>query len=183
MSIISHPVLLFDDLGNPLNGATVVIYSVTDKLGVLIANHGATVNIAGSNCSVDYDPLAKGEAWITLNVTKIGTQITKGNAFPAIFASLNSSQLMSIQSQTDKLHFLGNNILSSPQTNVNLNLNQFVPFVNTPHTIGDSLNAARAHGFGKWVIAGTNLTLYADDGITPVRIFVLDSSTAPTQRI
>jgi hypothetical protein len=48
--------------------------------------------------------------------------------------------------------------------------------------VGDALNAARAQGFGKWVLSGTTLTLYAPDGATAVRTFTLDSATAPTQR-
>jgi hypothetical protein len=64
----------------------------------------------------------------------------------------------------------------------NLNLDQPVPVANPPQTVGDALNAARAQGFGKWVISGTTLSLFAPDGTTPVRIFTLDSPIAPTQR-
>lgn len=54
---------------------------------------------------------------------------------------------------------------------------------NTTNTVADCLNAARAQGFGKWILSGTTLTLYAADGTTVVRTFTLDSSTAPTQRV
>jgi hypothetical protein len=64
----------------------------------------------------------------------------------------------------------------------NLNLAQSVPTSNSAQTIGDALNAARAQGFGKWVLSGTTLSLYAADGSTIVRSFTLDSATAPTQR-
>lgn len=63
-----------------------------------------------------------------------------------------------------------------------LDMTQAVPTSNTAETIGDSLNAARAQGFGKWVISGTSLVLYANDGTTAVRTFTLNSATAPTSR-
>jgi hypothetical protein len=63
-----------------------------------------------------------------------------------------------------------------------LNLTQAIPTSNTAQTVGDALNAARAQGFGKWVLSGTTLTLDAADGTTSVRSFTLDSASAPTQR-
>jgi hypothetical protein len=65
---------------------------------------------------------------------------------------------------------------------VPIDLNQAVPAANTAQTVGDSLNAARAQGFGKWTLIGTTLTIYAADGTTVVRSFTLDSAAAPTQR-
>lgn len=50
------------------------------------------------------------------------------------------------------------------------------------HTLGEALNAARAQGFGKWAIVGTQLRLYAPNGSTIWRTFTLDSATAPTSR-
>ena len=67
-------------------------------------------------------------------------------------------------------------------TTANINLSQAIPTSNTAQTVGDSLNAARAQGFGKWVLSGTTLTLFAPDNSTPVRTFTLDNATAPTQR-
>lgn len=64
-----------------------------------------------------------------------------------------------------------------------LDLTQAVPISNTANTIGDALNAARAEGFGQWTLVGTTLTLFAPDGVTPVRVFTWDSATNPTQRI
>jgi hypothetical protein len=75
-----------------------------------------------------------------------------------------------------------NRTLSAFGFNVNLNLTQAVPNTNTPGTVGDALNAARAQGFGKWMLSGTALTLYGADGTTVVRVFTLDSATAPTSR-
>ncbi len=64
-----------------------------------------------------------------------------------------------------------------------IDLTQAVPTTgNTAHTVGDALNAARAQGFGKWVVSETTLTLYANDGSTVVHTFTLDSATAPTSR-
>lgn len=65
---------------------------------------------------------------------------------------------------------------------VTLDLTQAVPTSNTAQTVGDALNAARAQGFGRWVLSGTTLTLYAADGSTVVRTFTLDNSTTPSSR-
>jgi hypothetical protein len=53
---------------------------------------------------------------------------------------------------------------------------------NVANSLNDCLNAARAQGFGKWARVGTALTLYAADGTTVVRTFVLDDATQPTSR-
>lgn len=67
--------------------------------------------------------------------------------------------------------------------NVPLDGTQAVPTTsNTPNSVFDCLNAARADGFGKWVLSGNTVTLYAPDGVTAVRTFTVDSPTAPTQR-
>ena len=71
---------------------------------------------------------------------------------------------------------------NNDKTGYSLNLAQAIPTSNTAQTVGDALNAARAQGFGKWVLSGTTLTLYAADGTTSVRTFTLDSATVPTQR-
>jgi hypothetical protein len=66
---------------------------------------------------------------------------------------------------------------------VQFDLSQNVPLVNTAHSIGDALNAARAQGFGKWQIVGNTMNIYAEDGITLVKSFNLDSGSYPTQRM
>ena len=43
--------------------------------------------------------------------------------------------------------------------------------------------AAEADGFGKWTLIGTTLTIYRHDGVTVARVFVVDSSTDPTERV
>ena len=72
--------------------------------------------------------------------------------------------------------------LSAGEVSATLDLTQAIPTSNTANTIGDCLNAARAQGFGKWVLSGTTLTLYAPDATTTVRTFTLNSATAPTSR-
>jgi len=63
-----------------------------------------------------------------------------------------------------------------------IDMSQSVPTSNTAHTIGDALNAARAYGFGKWVINGATLSLYASDNTTIIKTFTLDSGSYPTSR-
>jgi len=64
-----------------------------------------------------------------------------------------------------------------------VSLTQVIPATgNTGNSLADCLNAARAQGFGKWILSGTTLTLYGADGATVVRTFTLDSASAPTQR-
>jgi hypothetical protein len=73
-------------------------------------------------------------------------------------------------------------VLTVNLTPVNINMSQSVPTSNTAHTIGDALNAARAYGFGKWVISGATLSLYASDNTTVIKTFTLDSGSYPTSR-
>jgi hypothetical protein len=63
-----------------------------------------------------------------------------------------------------------------------IDMSQSVPTSNTAQTVGDALNAARAYGFGKWVISGTTLSLYASDNTTVIKTFTLDSGSYPTSR-
>lgn len=51
-----------------------------------------------------------------------------------------------------------------------------VPDVSSDVTLIKKYNA------NKWAIVGTQLIFYDDDGTTPIRIFNLDSATAPTSR-
>jgi hypothetical protein len=73
-------------------------------------------------------------------------------------------------------------IVTSAAGAVQLDLGQAVPTSNAAQTVGDSLNAARAQGFGRWQVVGNILSLYAADGTTVVRSFTLNSPTAPTER-
>lgn len=77
-----------------------------------------------------------------------------------------------------------NKLATDASGSVSLNLNQAVPLSNTSQTVGDSLNAARAQGFGQWVLdpAAKTLKLFGPDGVAVVRTFTLDSATATTVR-
>jgi hypothetical protein len=63
-----------------------------------------------------------------------------------------------------------------------IDLATIIPYTNTAQTVGDALNAARANGFGKWVISGTTLSIYAPDNTTILKTFTLDSIITPTSR-
>jgi hypothetical protein len=79
------------------------------------------------------------------------------------------------------LTYLGGPV-ASVAAPVSLDLNQAVPTINAAHCVGDALNAARAQGFGKWTLSGGTMTIYAADGVTPVKTFTLNPSTNPTSR-
>ena len=114
--------------------------------------------------------LAAGAVTVGTNNDKTGYSLSQ--SFPTNFSSLAITGGGAVTAGT-----------VSDKTGYSLDLTQAVPTTNTAETVGDALNAARAQGFGKWVLSGTTLTLYANDGSTAVRTFTLDSSTAPTQRV
>lgn len=63
-----------------------------------------------------------------------------------------------------------------------LDLTQALNTGSVGDTVGGALVGARAQAFGRWVLTGTSLVLYAADGTTVVRTFSLDSASAPTSR-
>ncbi len=71
---------------------------------------------------------------------------------------------------------------AAPGDVMQTDLTQALDLTPTTETVGDALLAARAQGFGKWTLVSTTLTLYANDGTTPLRVFTLDSATTPTSR-
>lgn len=77
---------------------------------------------------------------------------------------------------------LANAPASSGGGSITLDLTQVIPTSSAAGTVGEALLAARAQGFGKWVKSGTNLTLYAPDGTTPLHVFTLNDALAPTSR-
>lgn len=94
MATINYPLWrVVDDAGTLVSGATVTIASVTDADNAAIASHGATVHQAGPNVVVSYDAEAKGDAWITLTVTKAGSTFTGENASPAAFLTVDPSKI------------------------------------------------------------------------------------------
>jgi hypothetical protein len=67
---------------------------------------------------------------------------------------------------------------------VKLTLTQALDTTETGDTVGGALLAARAEGFGRWVMDTTTKTisLYAADGTTLVHTLTLDDVNNPTQR-
>ena len=96
---------ILDDSGALVAGATVTIASVKDVTGTNIASHGATLNDDGTGLrvSVNYDAAAKGEAWITLAVSRVGSTFTGIGAAPTMFAAADSFTLDSVQAKTVNL--------------------------------------------------------------------------------
>lgn len=93
--VITYPLMtVVDDSGAVVTGATVGITSVTDKSGSAIPSHGATVSQSGANVSVDYDAEAKGEAWIVLAISKVGSTFTGLNAAPAFYLAKDSGRVL-----------------------------------------------------------------------------------------
>src|SRR5258708_4607616 len=60
-----------------------------------------------------------------------------------------------------------------------LDLTQAVPLTHTENTKGDTLDAARAEGFGKGTIVANTLTLFCPGGTTPVKGFTVDHPVYP----
>jgi hypothetical protein len=64
-----------------------------------------------------------------------------------------------------------------------IDLTEMVPVTgNTPNSVGDCLNAARAQGFGPWTKTGKTLKLYGPDNVTVARNFTLNDVNNPTRR-
>jgi hypothetical protein len=85
-----------DDTGTLVAGATVTVASVKSPLDDSnIASHGATVVLSsdGLRLAVLYDVATKGEAWITLAVSKSGSTITGLNASPVAFAAADAQSI------------------------------------------------------------------------------------------
>lgn len=115
-----------------------------------------------------YDSLVLGTDNLEVDLVLVG-----GSA-----ATVNTTDLPAIKAKTDNLPANPAAVGSA----MTLVFTQAVPSSNTAGTVGDSLNAARAQGFGKWAKSGTTLTLYGADGTTVVRTFTLDDATTPTSR-
>lgn len=66
---------------------------------------------------------------------------------------------------------------------VNLNLNQALSTAITGDFVGGALIGARSQAFGKWVLSGSTLTLYAADGTTSLKAFTISPTPAtPSSR-
>jgi hypothetical protein len=93
---------IVDDAGAIVAGATVTIASVKDPAtDNNIASHGATVAVSsdGLRCGVLYDPTTKGDAWVTLAVSKAGSTFSGSNASPVLFAAADAQTIASRASQ------------------------------------------------------------------------------------
>lgn len=131
-----------------------------------------------------------GQVALTAGAVTVGTNNDKtGYSLAASQSFSTSGAVGSVTGLTTTA--IASAILASPthpvQTDssgsVLVSLSQSIPMTgNAANSIADCLNAARAQGFGKWVLTGTTLTLYGADGSTIVRSFTLDSATSPTQR-
>lgn len=53
---------------------------------------------------------------------------------------------------------------------------------NVTDTVGGALIGARSQAFGKWVISGSTLTMYAADGTTVLRTFTISPSPSAASR-
>jgi hypothetical protein len=69
-----------------------------------------------------------------------------------------------------------------PPTKALVDMSQVVPTANTAGSVGDSLSAARAQGFGRWVKSGNVINLYGADDVTIVKSFTLDNADTPSVR-
>ena len=113
-----------DDSGALVTGATVTVASVTDIDGTPIASPGAVVHLAGSNVTVMYDAEAKGEAWITLAVSKAAHTFTGLNASPVLYASKDPSRIESVLPATGPIpanvtEWAGQTVIATPTGAVN----------------------------------------------------------------
>lgn len=143
---------------------------------------------AGNSSGAEFVKNGSGQDMLAeLVAANFGTASLNGKGDWNTTAPDNAS-ITAILADTDELQTNQGNWLTAtgfavPGSQMTLDLTQaFTPTDNT-ETIGGALAAARAQGFGKWVLVGTTLTQYAADGTTAVRVFTLDSATAPTSRV
>jgi len=156
-------------------GATGLTYQASGLQAYYARNRSAPVQITLANQT------ATG-SWISGGFAEISSGTMPGlyrlDVPDAAFASGSSDVTITVRGAS------GTNgaVLTVNLSPVNINLAQSVPTSNTAQTVGDALNAARAYGFGKWVISGTTLSLYASDNTTVIKTFTLDSGSYPTSR-
>lgn len=159
-------------------------HSAADVWGVgtrTLSAFGFSVTVGGY--AAGQDPATLLDARFDAVDTAIGNLSFPG--VPANFENLSISAagvVKGFPSELDGTAIAGQALAVNEDGQIEIDLTQAVPTSNTAQTLGDCLNAARAQGFGKWVLVGTTLTLYASDGTTPVRAFVVDSPTNPTSR-
>jgi hypothetical protein len=112
--LINFPLLtIVDDSGAIVSGATVTITSVLDRDGSAVATPGATLHQSGANVSVEYDAEARGEAWITLAISKEGSTFTGERAAPSFFLASDSSRIAGVDAAVDDSQSVGTVVSSS----------------------------------------------------------------------
>ena len=103
-----------------------------------------------------------------------------------IFSIENRSTLVDASGRVQVQSGTGTGQVNLSSGNVSLTLTQALSTGETGDTVGGALLAARADGFGKWVIngtpgqAGATLVLYAADGTTIVRTFDISTDGVRT---
>ena len=167
-------------------GTTTLLARLTAGRATNLDNLDATVSSRSTHTAADVWAVA------SRTLTAFGFQVTVGGygpgQDPAARIDAASADLDAIRARTDLIPATGfpanfSNLVVTGGGLVRIDGTQAVPTTgNAPNSVNDCLNAARAQGFGKWVLNGTSLSLYAADGTTAVRTFVLDNATNPTSR-
>ena len=137
-------------------------------LDVAAAGH----NTAGTTGAKISSAASAGDPW----ATALPAAYAPGSAGYIVGTNLNAAVSSRMATFGLPTNFAAMLINGSGQ--VSHNLTQILDPTNTGDTVGGALIAARAQGFGKWVIAGTTLTIYAADGTTVLKTFTI--SPAPT---
>ena len=190
MATITYPVCrTVNDAGTILTGCTVSIASVLQPDGTPVASHGAQVQVAGSLVSVTYDAATKGDAWITLSVSKSGETITNENASPAVFASADPSRITYLDASVSSRSTYAGGAVASVTAPVQISLSQtglspraLDAVADGSLTVGDCLVAAVCGAAGKETVSGTSYVVKTPSTGTVIRTFTLDSATLPTAR-
>lgn len=73
----------------------IAVASVVDRDGKPIENHGVIVHRAGPDVSIEYDPAAKGEAWVRLELSTedVFIGLTDMNARVAVYISTDAGRI------------------------------------------------------------------------------------------
>jgi hypothetical protein len=155
------------------SGQGIFLYSLNTTTTPYSGMTGDAANVTGKY-SLDGAALVAGFA--TAHPTEIGSGVYWQ---PLAAAETNANQVAYLWSSTTAGVYIAPVIVQTSGYLANL----IIPLTgNTANSFLDCLNAARAQGFGKWVISGTTLTLYGSDGSTVVRTFTFDNAATPTQR-
>lgn len=184
---ISDAKAVLDAVKTELDAAKTELDAVKLQTDKLLFDGSSFVKSAAQNLPSDYQKSGFAVTLPSLPNVTVGAYATGQD--PATYILATPSRKLA----TDVSGNIGVNNFPALPTNfsslvitstglVKLDLTQAVPMANTVQTVGDALNAARAQGFGNWVLVNTGLTLYAGDNTTIAHSFTLDSATTPTRR-